>query len=97
MASVQKELVATHFNNIIRLIHQVDRERVLWLRNVSFNTLRRLGVKRDVSKAIGKLPAGSDQCDLGSIRTWMDKVQPTDLVAVAQVVAIDATAVSRTG
>ena len=92
---IQKELPVNHFNNVIRSIHRADRDRVMWLRNVTFYTLRKLRVGRDLSKAVGKMPAGSDQCDTGSIHTWCEKILPTDTVAVAQLVAIDATAVSR--
>jgi len=92
---VQKELPVNHFNNIIRLLHQVDRERVLWVRHVTFTNLKRLGVKRDSTKAVVKMPAGSNQCDTGSIRDWCTKLKPGDAAAIKQLVAIDATAFAR--
>jgi hypothetical protein len=92
---VQKEMIDNHFNNVIRLLHRADRERVLWVRHVTFTHLRRLGVKRDPTKAVAKMPAGSDQCDTGSIRDWCIKLKSCDTEAIKQLVAIDATACLR--
>jgi hypothetical protein len=95
--SVQVELPAGQFNNVIRMLHCAERERVLVLKTATEITLARLSVKRNTRKAISKTPAGSDQWDMGSVVAWMNKIKPTDTLAIQQLVAIDATVVSRTG
>lgn len=94
---IQVEMPMNHLNNVIRVILRSEPERVKILRTATYLALIRLGVKRDMTKAVAKTPAGSDQCDFQSIIVWLNKVQPGDTLAVAQVVQIDATAVSRTG
>jgi hypothetical protein len=94
--SIQKELPANQLNNFVRMLFRADTERVMVLRNATFLALRRLGVKRDQSKAVSKIPDGTDQIDLGSAITWMDGIVPEDTVAVSQIVVLDATAVFRT-
>lgn len=93
---IQKELPANQLNNFVRMLFRADTERVMVLRNATFLALRRLGVKRDLSKAVGKMPDGTDQIDLGSAITWMDGIMSEDTIAASQVVVLDATAVSRT-
>ena len=95
--SVQVELPVGQLNNVIRLIHCAERERVEVLRTATESTLARLKVARNLRKAIGKTPAGSDQWDVGSIVAWLNKIKATDALAIQQLVAIDATVVSRTG
>ncbi len=93
---VQKELPQNQLNNIIRMVLKADQERALAIRQATFDTLKRLRVPRDLSKATTKTPNGSDQCDIGSIITWLNKVEKIDSVAITQIVLIDATAVART-
>lgn len=83
-------------NTVIRMILNGPRDRAEYIRNVTFRNLKRLGVERNLSKAHTKLPDGSDQIDIGSIVTWMDKIQPEHKRSVWQLIEIDATAVSRT-
>ena len=85
-----------HFNNVLRLILRSDVTRVMVLRNATHAALKRLGAARDPSKAAKKMPKGSDQGDMMSIITWLQGVDKSDAEAVAQVVALDATAYSRT-
>lgn len=94
---IQKELPDNQFASVIRMVNSADRERVLALRNATFNTLKRLKLRRDATKAVTNLPAGSDHVDLMSLYVWLSKVEAADKAAVEQVVKIDATAVSRTG
>ena len=89
-------LPKNHFQNVVRMILRSSSERVMVLRNATHVALKRLGAKRDESKAIGKMPKGSDQGDMMSIITWLQNVDKSDTEAVAQVVALDATAASRT-
>ncbi len=84
-----------HFDTIIRLIKISNMERVKSLRTATHAALGRLRVKRDLDKAVGGVPKGSDQSDFSSIFCWMNKVDPNEAEAVAQVIAIDATAVVR--
>ena len=97
MGAVQTkvELSAGGLNTLIRAIHRADYERVQWIRTATYEALKRLGVPRDKSKAVAKIPNGSDQCDLGSLKIWLDKVTPVDKPAIGQIVLLDATAVAR--
>lgn len=93
MADVK--LPPNQFNNVIRYVKRAELDRVKSLRTATFNTLKRLGVARDPSKAVRGVPKGSDQGDMMSIFVWMDKTTPANRPAVRQVVAIDATATAR--
>ena len=95
---VQIELPQDQLDNVLRLIFTANRERVTALRNASYYALRRLGVRRrSRAEAATKMPEGSDHCDMMSVFVWMNKVQPTDREAVAQIALIDATAATRLG
>lgn len=91
----QTGLPQNHFDSVVRLIKRAPLDRVNMLRHATHNTLKRLGVDRDLSKAVKGLPNGSNQGDVMSIVVWLDKVKPGDVEVVKQVVAIDATAVNR--
>lgn len=91
-----KEMLPGGFNSVIRMIHRSGTEQVLVVRAATLAALQRLKIKRDLSKAITKMPEGSDQIDLGSIVVWVDKIQRKDTAAIAQLVALDATCCSRT-
>ena len=84
-----------HVNNVIRMIKTQPLTSVKALRYASFRCLKRIGVKRNMSKAVRGTPDGSDQGELMSIILWFDKVQKNDKQAIRQAVAIDATAVAR--
>lgn len=83
------------FNNIIRFVRRGSADEVAQIRHATFSTLKRLGVGRDVSKAVVKTPSGSDQVDTQSIVVWMNQIQIHEKKSVAQLIAIDATAVAR--
>jgi hypothetical protein len=93
---MQIALLPRHFATVVRVIKKARIEQVNNLRGASFRALKRLGVKRDLTKAVKGLPEGSDQQDFQSIFQWMDKIGPENKKAVRQLVAIDATAVLRT-
>lgn len=82
--------------NIVRVAREEPLEVVTWLQTCTYNTLRRLNVARDLSKAVTRTPRGSRQVDPGSFRDWTAKLTKEDTDAIAQVVAIDATCVKRT-
>jgi hypothetical protein len=93
--NAQVELSTNGFNSLVRMIHRADHDRVQWVVTATHQTLCRLKAKRDVAKAVAKIPEGSDQADLGSFKAWLDKITAADKAAVAQVVVLDATAASR--
>ncbi|KKN88367.1 hypothetical protein LCGC14_0249300 [marine sediment metagenome] len=90
------ELLGYQFDNVIRGIKTSSLERAKQVRHVTYNELKRLGVKRNKSKAIKGIPKGSDQTNLGSTYTWMYAIEPNQKKAIRQLVIIDATAVART-
>lgn len=92
---VVAKMPTSHFDTVIRMLKRAESDRVKQVRMASFRNLKRLGVKRDVSKAVVKLPKGSDQVDVGSVVTWMDKIKPENKSAIRQLVAMDATSVRR--
>ena len=92
---VVKYLPENQFNNVIRAIKTGSLERVKEYKTATFFALKRLGAKRRVVNAKRKVPDGSDQVDVGSFITWLNKVQVGDKKAIAQIVAIDATACRR--
>ena len=89
------QLQDSHFQTVLRWVRTIGIGRVKQIRSATFHTLRRLSVKRDMTKAVGGIPNGSDQFDLGSFLTWLDKVKVENEEAVAQIVAVDATAHRR--
>lgn len=89
------ELPRSGFFNIIRLIHKLPLDHIAQIRSVTYETLKRLGVKRDLEKAVTAIPKGSSQVDVGTIVAWMRKIQAKDKRAIRQLVAIDATVCKR--
>ena len=88
-------LPKNQLNNILRVLLNGQIDRVQQIRHVTFGLLKKLKVTRDLTKAIRKPPKGSDQVDVGSIITWLNKIVVTDKLAVKQLVVIDATACKR--
>ncbi len=94
MSLVQIELPQNQFNNVIRMVRRSEAERVLVLRNATFNALKALGVKRDLSMVVVGMPTGSNQVDIGSVIAWVKKIKLSDTAAIAQLLQIDATCVA---
>ena len=90
-------LQSKHMDNVIRLINMAPFDHVKHLRTAAWANLKRLGLKRNAKLARMKIPKGSDQFDLGSIITWMEKIPKTDKKAVRQLLVIDATICRRMG
>ena len=96
-------LTEPQFNNIIRLVrmapHETVKQLVFVLRGDKEQPgyLELLGVKRDLSKAVAKIPDGSDQWNARAVYEWFEKLKPNFRKAVAQAVAIEATAIARVG
>jgi hypothetical protein len=89
------ELSLRGLGSVLRMIMRGRQDDVTAIRAMTYSTLQRLRVGRDLSKAATKLPKGSDQFDTGSLRDWLAKIKPGDEKAIEQIVIIDATAVSR--
>lgn len=83
-------------NNVIRMILNGRTSDAEQIRNATYNALRRIGAKRDKTKAVSSAPDGSDQVDVRSVVVWAGNVQSGYKKAIRQLVTIDATAVSRT-
>ena len=96
MADNVKLEFSTHgLNTMIRQILHADKERVNWLRTATEQAMASLGVKRNLAKAVSKVPEGSDQCDLGSFVAWLKKITKNDTAAIGQLILLDATLASR--
>ena len=89
------ELSPGGFASVVRMVHRGDADKVQWIRTATYTAMQKLGIARDATKAIRKTPKGSDQFDTGSLLTWMNGLKITDKKAIAQLVALDATAVAR--
>lgn len=95
-SKIIKELPKNQFDSIILSIKRATLPRVHEIRTITFNTLKRLKVKRDKTKAVNKLPKkGSHQVDVGSFKNWTDKITNIDKESVRQLIVIDATCVAR--
>ena len=88
-------LSTAQFNSFIRAIKQTKLENVKALRAISHTALKRLRVRRDMTKAVKGLPEGSNQVNVGSLITFLETVPKKNKEAVQQVIAIDATATAR--
>ena len=91
----QVHLSKSHFNNVVRYLKVCPLNNAQQIRTLTYNTLKRLQVKRDLSKAPKGIPGGSDQFDGGSLLNWMDSILPADTKAVEQVIALDALCCQR--
>ncbi len=89
-------LIKYHFDSMIRQIKQNSVDRVAVLRTATYEALKGLGAKRDLTKAVtGPAPKGSDQGDIQTFIVWTKKIVVGDVEAVVQLIAIDATATVR--
>ena len=91
------ELNKAQYNKTIRMVKQAGIDRLKFVRTATYVALKRLGVKRDLTKAAKKTPYGSEQYNTGNLVAWLARVSSSDKKAVKQIVAIDATAVARMG
>ncbi len=91
------ELSNHDFNSLISYILTSTSDRSMELRVVTHETLKRLRIKRNESKARVKIPKGvSIQVNTGSIIAWMRNIERKHKKSLAQLVVIDATVVVRT-
>jgi hypothetical protein len=84
------------FNGVICMMLDGAVGDALFVRNNTFLKLKELKVKRDLSKAVKSVPKTAHP-NMRTFLDWMSKVTKDDEKAVAQIVAIDATAVARGG
>ena len=91
------ELSKHDFDSLLWYISRSSHDRVMILRGATFNTLKRLGIKRNKKKAIKSVPKKANgQGDAGSIVVWLSKIQPTHKKSITQLIKIDATICVRT-
>ena len=72
--ALNKTLPKNQFDTVIRQLKLASIDKVKQIKTGSFNTLRRLGVKRDVSKAVAGVPNGSDNLDVGQLEKFTEVV-----------------------
>lgn len=92
---VEHKMPKRHFWSVIRVVKNGSITNAVQLRAVTWETLKRLGAKRDLTKAVKGVPKGSDQVNIGAIVEWLRRVPATDADAVKQVVQLDATCTVR--
>ena len=85
------------FKWVIRQIKTGKIDRVKSIEVGTLAAVKRLGVKRDPTKAVRGIPVGPDQGNVRTILDWLDRVKPENKRAIKQVIAIDATAAARIG
>ena len=88
-------LTNRQLKNVITQIKEISLERVLVIRNETYNALKRLNVKRDTSKNWSGNPDGSRQFDMGTLLAWIKSVNKGDGDAIDQLVVLDATCCAR--
>jgi hypothetical protein len=90
-----KEAIPSYFKTIIRTINTHHVGTAKQIRAASWTALKRLGYRSKIEQAVDGIPEGSDQINIGSLVTWMNKILPQDKVAIRQLLRIDATAAKR--
>ena len=85
------------FNDTIRFLKQAPIGTVQVFLVSSKATLKRLHAKRRPENAVAGIPVGSDQVNTGNLVAWMNRLQRGQNRAIRQLVALDATALSRAG
>ena len=89
-------LTKRQFANAVRMIKNCRPDTAKQFRQATFTALKRLGVKRDPTKAVNGVPSGSDTFDARWLSDWSEKIQPEHKRAIRQLIALDATVVART-
>jgi hypothetical protein len=90
------ELPKADFHKVLHYVQNSSQEQARQLRTATFNTLKRLGVKRDTSRAIDRAVRSDGRLgDTRSIVVWMNRIAPGDKKAVDQLLVIDACCVKR--
>lgn len=89
------QLSKSHFNNVVRFIQRSSIDRVHAVRTSTHRNMKRLKLKRNLSKAVKGIPKGSDQADGGTLKTWMEKITDKDKKAIKQLIVLDATCCAR--
>ncbi len=97
---VEFALTKQVFAKYVRMAKSLGLEKVREVRTITWEALKRLGVKRDLSKAVKGVPKGSDQLNVSNVILWLRSVpregeDKYSKKAVRQVVALDATLHNR--
>lgn len=88
-------LSKNHFNNVVRFVKTAELEAVKQLRSETYNNLKRLNLKRDLSACPVGIPKGSDQVDVGTLIRFLRGIEETHEKAVQQLIALDAACCKR--
>lgn len=91
----QTHLPKKHFNTYVRFVKSAPIDSVKQVRTETYNNLKRLGVKRDLTKAPGGVPKGSDQVDVGTLVRFLRSIDSSHTKAVEQLIALDAACCKR--
>ncbi len=96
MAGVEYRLGRDRYRKYLRLAKSMKLEDVISLRTITWETLKRLRVPRDLKKAVKGVPKGSDQVNVSDVVTWLRSIpaegqRKYDRRTVRQLVALDAT------
>lgn len=79
------------------MILERSREEASTIRALTFSKLEDLGVKRQLKKAASFDDRHSVNGDVGSLISWIRKIEPEDDDCIEQLVIIDATCCKRVG
>lgn len=91
-----RAMTTPQFNSVVKVLLSCELDRARQFRTASWTALKRLQLKRDLSKARKKVPKGaSDNYDAGTLVSWMNNIQANEKKAVQQLIVLDATAASR--
>lgn len=91
VSKVIKHLPDNQFGTVIRFVKTSTLDEVECLRLPVIRKLQEVDATRDMALARSRMPRGSDQIDVGSILTWISKIQEGDVESVNQLLIIDAT------
>lgn len=89
------ELEPRAIENFLRVVQRITPEEAKGVMSAAAVHLSRLGVTPDPTKAYKRPFDGSLSIDIGSMVTWMEKIQPIHRRAIDQLQAIWATASAR--
>ena len=79
------------FDAVIRLIRLLNPKDLAVVRSSTYNALKRVGVRRDQTKAISDSNPGSLKVDVRSLLNWIRLIRRSDEEAIEQLVMVDAT------
>ena len=91
------ELSKEQLRHYLRMINRIAPESAKAIAESASMHLARLGVARDLSKSRVEAFDGALSMDVGTLLTWMSKIQTEHKRAIVQLVTLDASASTRAG